>query len=686
MINGNDSRVNRINVLKREKMICLLILGVLLTIIQFVYIQAIIPPQVGWWNYYGWQLNEGKYLYKDLYCFLPPYFVWLMAFLYKVLGINLFYYQIVGMIINYIAVAMVFVILCRVALPLLSMIACFIGAVLNYSYLMYFPFDYNQVILFFVICSSYFFVKGMETNKSYFFYLSGSFVGLFIMSKQTGILYAFLITVFMLIFGRKLYGLNVVLNSLTKSFVGCIVAILPGMFYLFYSGAFEAFVQQITNAGSSKGPIIDIFIRFFRYGFSFRELLVAYILVLYVIEKKHERSILLKKMFNKVSIGNIASYILFCFFLYKFLKIFMTLYGTLNNFKIFILCNVLYFSGWVSFRKIDIVYKSQKFATIFSNKYFNKSHYLKIICIGFLIAVFILLIENNGFFIRSFLYSNGAAFSLKRSLVTISFWFVIIWSIYKIFWGMKLKKNTTSEKSVLIFISFIWTLIFVGCLSSVVEELYIMPIFALLVCLIMSSNRNLVLKVLIMIVSVFILATTITQKQVQPYSWHGWTSIGLKNPGVQYVNSTIGGIEDFVLDHETETAYENIVEAIKLYSEPYDTVYEFPHITLFNILTKRNLGTFAVTHYFDVCPDYIAELDAKTLNENPPKIVIWNEFGEANWKFHEDYFRAGNPSGQRKIEDFYENIVMRQYQLVYSYKDIYVWVRNNDNAKNKYLF
>ena len=43
-------------------------------------------------------------------------------------------------------------------------------------------------------------------------------------------------------------------------------------------------------------------------------------------------------------------------------------------------------------------------------------------------------------------------------------------------------------------------------------------------------------------------------------------------------------------------------------------------------------------------------------------------------------------SGQRKIRDFYENIVKKEYQLIYSYKDIYVWARNNDNAKTKYLF
>lgn len=682
MINNNDRRDNRINILKKEKLLCLLILGVLLTIIQFVYIQAIIPPQVGWWNYYGWQLNEGKFLYKDLYCFLPPYFVWLMAFLYKFLGMNLFSYQIVGMIINYLSVAMVFVILCRVASPLLSMSACFIGAVLNYSYLMYLPFDYNQIILFYVICSGYFFVKGIETNKSYYFYLSGSFLGFFIMSKQTGVIYVFLITMFLLLFGRKFYGPNVVLNSLIKSFVGCIATVLPGVFYLFYTDTFGAFAQQITNVGSSKGPIIDIFIRFYRYGFSFKDVFIAFVVFTYIFGNKRIKTIFSKKiLFNIISIGDLLNCVLLWLVVRKFCKILISSAGALTYFKIFIVFNILYWSIWYLLKNDVIVNKKQKLINIFQKKYFKKSYYLHPIFIGFLIAIFILVVENYGFYFRNHLYSNGNAFLLKRTLTTISFWFILIWSTYKIFWVMKYKKNPAQETSVLIFTSFLMTFILVGCLSSVVEELYIMPIFALLVCLIMNSNKNLALKNLIMIVSVFILVTTITQKQVQPYSWHGWDSVGLKNPGVQYANSTIDGIENFMLDHETETAYENIVEAIKLYSEPDDTVYEFPHITLFNVLTKRNLGTFAVAHYFDVCPDYIAELDAKTLNEKPPKIVIWNEFGEANWAFHEQYFRGGNPSGQRKIRDFYENIVKNRYQLVYSYKNIYVWVRNNDANK-----
>ena len=62
----------------KEKIFAMLLLSVLICLVQLSYIQSAIPPQVGWWNYYGWQISEGKLLYKDIYCFLMPYFVWIM--------------------------------------------------------------------------------------------------------------------------------------------------------------------------------------------------------------------------------------------------------------------------------------------------------------------------------------------------------------------------------------------------------------------------------------------------------------------------------------------------------------------------------------------------------------------------------------------------------------------------------
>lgn len=51
----------------KEKIFAMLLLSVLICLVQLSYIQSAIPPQVGWWNYYGWQISEGKLLYKDIY-------------------------------------------------------------------------------------------------------------------------------------------------------------------------------------------------------------------------------------------------------------------------------------------------------------------------------------------------------------------------------------------------------------------------------------------------------------------------------------------------------------------------------------------------------------------------------------------------------------------------------------------
>lgn len=52
---------------------------------------------------------------------------------------------------------------------------------------------------------------------------------------------------------------------------------------------------------------------------------------------------------------------------------------------------------------------------------------------------------------------------------------------------------------------------------------------------------------------------------------------------------------------------------------------------------------------FDVCPDLCAVRDAAELLRKPPAVIVNLEFPEEVWKFHENAFRKGVLSGQRKI-------------------------------------
>lgn len=166
--------------LKIEPQLCFLL--VCFVVLHIVYVQAVIPPQIGWWNYYAWRVNSGEILYKDIFCFLPPYYVYLYAFLYKIFGNLIIAYYIIGLIIRWIEVCVVYSITRSFASKNVSFVCTFIGLVLQVSYMMDIPFDYNQMIQFYVIMGSFFCVKALVQEEEKFanIYLavSGAWLGI----------------------------------------------------------------------------------------------------------------------------------------------------------------------------------------------------------------------------------------------------------------------------------------------------------------------------------------------------------------------------------------------------------------------------------------------------------------------------------------------------------------------------
>ena len=57
-------KAGRMKRLKIEPQLCFLL--VCFVVLHIVYVQAVIPPQIGWWNYYAWRVNSGEILYKDI--------------------------------------------------------------------------------------------------------------------------------------------------------------------------------------------------------------------------------------------------------------------------------------------------------------------------------------------------------------------------------------------------------------------------------------------------------------------------------------------------------------------------------------------------------------------------------------------------------------------------------------------
>lgn len=637
--------------------------------VQYIFVRQLIPPQAGWWQYYAWQINEGKDLYKDIYCYLPPYYVWLVALIYPWIKMNMMGYYIIGIFINCVTVTLLYKFFKSYLSPLWSAIVVMGGAILQISFLMYIPFDYNQVITSIVICFVICIIKGINTGNSRYYLLSGLFVGLFIMSKQTGLIY-FVGTLFVLI--PLVFRINVIrLRSLATYCVGCLGIIVPGLVYLIATDSFYFFLQYVGDAGVAKGPLLGIIYRTYKAGFSVSEFIISSMILFYLTFHDFEFSKTLSEKNVRTFFWNGYSYILFLIIANKLF----------HNSPVhtFFVANLVYWICWLYYRhgcmNLPISFKN-------INKYLTNPWSISLIFL-----IFLLLVYNIGFTARAHFYNTANLFMKKRFIVDICFGVTFLYSIYEYYYVVRYKR-TRFDLNLAVFSLLFSGYIAIGLLASIVEEVYIMPVYIVWATLLLIkaqtyNNRNYCLvKIMVIMLALFITFATITQKQIEPYSWHGWSTVGSNIPGKSYRSVNIPGLGGFEIDSETADAYERINYLIQTYTTEEDKVFNFPHIPLFNNLNYRaNIGKVPVL-YFDVCPDDIAIQELKQIKTTPPKMIIWNDFGEKSWTFHENYFRNGQLSGQRKVIDWYKEYVPLHYKLLYNYKKIYIWVKDTSEIKS----
>ena len=641
-----------------------LILGLSIIVIlyHFTYIEATIMPQMGWWHYYAWRITEGDILYKDLFCFLPPYFVWFMSLLYRIFANHIFLYQLLGLLFRLIEVILVYKTLSRFFSPIKSVLCAYTGLVLTTAYSMDIPFDTNQLLRLLVVIASYFAFKsfyiGSIKKQTMYLCISGACIGIFFMSKQTGIILLVAALVGLGIIFIPFSSLSNYIKKAAYFVFGFIIACVPGFFYLCITNSLFDCINNIFVSSTVKGSISDIFIRVWQYQVHYPELLISLIILLWVYKEKLNAN--LKSIWQKNK--NLILLLLTVLLSWRLNQISNSIQQRDMNIKyiflllIFYMCYVL-----ISKFKLNISFKRNSIKAIFIFS-------ALIVCIIVSFCCF--------FHVREAIYNTGIVAEIIRSICNIIFWTMLSVFVIEAIYLIK-KKNGIIPISLFSFLGITISLILVSLISSVVEEIFMLPVAAMFFALILNRlNLTFLVNQLILGGSLLILiVAVITQKQISPYSWHGWQTPGI-NSEYTYNISKVHGLEGYIIEQETEMAFETIIDIINTQTTSQDKVYQFPHIPLFNVLTEREIGTYAVVHYFDVCPDSVAIDDAKLLYNDPPKIVIWCEFGDDLWNFHENYFRSGNPSGQRAIREFYNNYVQLNYTKVYEFKSISVWILN----------
>lgn len=226
-------------------------------------------------------------------------------------------------------------------------------------------------------------------------------------------------------------------------------------------------------------------------------------------------------------------------------------------------------------------------------------------------------------------------------------------------------------------------------MSYIVEDHGTLILFTLIIAELLSVKviYNKLKNLSVWVICMFMFATIAVQRNNFTYNWWGVNTLpDSYSAEYEYKDPKLEGMKGNL---QQTTVLNEIYEVIERYKTDGDTMYTFPHINYFNVMSDLDSPAFAKVHYFDVCSDTRAEEDASILNKEKPSFIIWQDFTESEWATHEAIFRNGNLCGQRALQEWYwENTSNGKYKLLGCYNlpdadPIYVWIINDGSHLKK---
>lgn len=651
------------------------------------YFRSVMMPQYGWWQYYAWRMQEGEVLYKDLFLFMPPYFVLLTRLLYSFFGNHLMPYMLfVGLPVKLACLLLLYDILCRKTKPIYASVAVLTAACVSASYLMDNWYDYNPMgilpTLILAVAIMRFYEAKDNKARNIQASLAGLMSGVLLMYKQTlgiGLGGVALIMIVVLLYKEKKErkAWPILLFCL-----GTALGMAPGIIYISANHCWSEFWYCIGTATNAKGGMIGLITHFI--GMLTQPVIwvaASACFFLLLICEKLWRGVKEPGLDNTLLDQNKKSYFKQLSLLILFLMLFTAAFTAI--FDSYILhMGLEYLSGGIDNIIAALVVVS--FLIVMCVLGIKRGMPERIIKRrGWIMAgIFIIAVLLWGAMPASyhqFAYEASNIFSVRRSAMNILVY------LFLLLWGREMFRyfsNKPGEYSYLMFFTVICAHLLVCIISSSAwEEIFMLlylpwPIIALLEIELPHKNLK---NTAIYAVSLACILLCLSQKIYMPYDWQGW-----REPPIDETSTacTAEGLEGFKLSLETNMMYNDILHMIDAYTDEEDAVYQFGNMPLFNVLAQRKIPTYASIGWFDVCPDDIARQDAMRLCEDPPKIFIWHNMNEEEWDGMETLYRNGEASGQRSLRAFYDHVVRREYKMMARYDNhrdghLEVWLRQD---------
>ena len=138
------------------------------------------------------------------------------------------------------------------------------------------------------------------------------------------------------------------------------------------------------------------------------------------------------------------------------------------------------------------------------------------------------------------------------------------------------------------------------------------------------------------------------KKMATTYSWWGLTEASYWQASEVVDLPLLQGLR---LSPETAALYRDVAKTVKGATVATDTMLCFPHVPLFYSICERvDCGLFTKVQWFDVASDEAVRADMARISEAPPRILLIYHTPAFAYEAHERSFRGGAVSAMRDME------------------------------------
>lgn len=616
------------------------------------YFANTFPASEGWFVNYAELFIRGKVPYRDFYYYVPPLNLLLdVAFWKMSFGYWLAYrgWYLAERILIYI---LVFKLLNKFYDYKVSAVACMFAEILCTADEFDYFGDYNQNAMLLTVLIAYaavaFARDSVLRNKLYHLFIAGFILGLMFLCKQTIFFSAgmgFFLILTVLCISKRDKGYWVYCFSTA---IGMLVPMLICFIYLQRNGAVSAFIDQLFVSVNGKGSIIDILLKSplkpmtDLRGWSLAFLLYA-VLMLIDSEKENEKTgKALVALILATSLA-ILSYIP----IKGYVKAYVTAWkcGLLVTVT-FTLMVVIWIAGkrWMWAKKALLGVK------LFS-----------------VIAIMIGVTYSDTLYHAIYELNMGG---LVETSFNYGVLYLLIILFLKRFYKLLREKDTLEDGAAWIMLAGAALMMCYAASMAAgldIEASHAMRIATpLILCEIFSAGRKKdiiinIFKSIIVIWCMILCTVVIATKSVNAYPWWGCYNEPKENK--IYTVDDVKALKGIRFTARDKEIYEIIPKLILENSNEDDIIFGYPYLKIFNILCNRYNSNFVPVIWFDVVGDKYVEMTIKEFQKKLPEIVVWMDIPGAI-EAHEAIYRDGKPLVQRKLVDFFSEMLPQKYKLL----------------------